>query len=97
MPCNSEPNFTLITLALQIVPVLTLYDVTHYNDVISALGSYVFRIESCTVMGTTAVILRIFPVNLAVIPRGWSHLLRGYRSNGTFVCGNTVVVKVCYL
>jgi len=22
---------------------LTLYDVTHYNDVISALGSYVFR------------------------------------------------------
>ena len=45
----------------------------------------------------TAVIPRIFSVNLAVIPRGWSHLLRGYRGNGTFVCGNTVVVKVCYL
>jgi len=45
----------------------------------------------------TAAIPRIFPVNLAVIPRGWSHLLRGYRGNGTFVCGNTVVVNVCYL
>jgi len=42
MSCNSEPNFTLFVLALQIVPV-TLYNVIHYNDVIFALGSYVFR------------------------------------------------------
>ena len=42
-------------------------------------------------------VMRIFPVNLTVIPWGWSHLLRGYRGNGTFVCGNTVVVNVCYL
>ena len=37
-------------------------------------------LESCTVMGM-AVIPRIFPVNVAVIPRGWSKLLRGYRGN----------------
>ena len=30
----------------------------------------------------TAVIPRIFHVNVAVIPRGWSKLLRGYRGNG---------------
>ena len=39
----------------------------------------------------TAVIPRFFPVNVAVIPRGWSKLLRGYRGNGAFVCGNTAV------
>jgi len=48
-------------------------------------------------IAVTTVIPRIFPVNLAVIPRGWSHLLRGYRGNGTFACGITVVVNVCYL
>jgi len=37
----------------------------------------------------TAIILRIFPVNLAVIPQRWSNLLRGYHGNGAFVCGNT--------
>ena len=45
----------------------------------------------------TAVIPRIFPVNVAVIPRGWSKLLRGYRGNGAFVCGNTAVVNGCTL
>ena len=45
----------------------------------------------------TAVIPRIFPVNVAVIPRGWSKLLRGYRGNGAFVCDNTAVVNGCTL
>jgi len=45
----------------------------------------------------TVVIPRIFPVTVAVIPRGWSKLLRGYRGNGAFVCGNTAVVNVCKL
>jgi len=47
--------------------------------------------------GNTAVTLRIFPLNVAVIPRGWSKLLRGYRGNGAFVCGNTAVVNSCTL
>ena len=45
----------------------------------------------------TAVIPRIFPLHVAVIPRGWSKLLRGYRGNGAFVCGNTAVVNSCTL
>jgi len=47
----------------------------------------------------TAVIPRIFPVNVAVILRGWTKLLvlRGYRGNGAFVCGNTAVVNSCTL
>ena len=45
----------------------------------------------------TAVIPRIFPVNVAVIPWGWSKLLRGYRGNGAFVCSNTAVDNVCTL
>jgi len=38
-------------------------------------------------------------VNVAVILRGWTKLLvlRGYRGNGAFVCGNTAVVNGCTL
>jgi len=45
----------------------------------------------------TAVIPRILPVNVAVIPWGWSKLLRGYHGNGAFVCGNTAVLNDCTL
>jgi len=38
------------------------------------------QLESCTVMGT-AITPRIFPMNLVVIPRGWSNLLRGYHGS----------------
>jgi len=33
-------------------------------------------------------------VKLAVIPQGWSGLLRGYRGDGTDFHGNTAVVDV---
>ena len=36
-------------------------------------------------------------MNVAVIPWGWSKLLRGYRGNGAFVRGNTAVVNGCTL
>jgi len=39
----------------------------------------------------TVVILQIFLVNLAVIPRGWSNLLRGYHG---IVCDNTATANV---
>jgi len=43
----------------------------------------------------SAAVPRIFPVNLAVILRRWrGYLLRGFRGNAAFVCGNTAVVTL---
>ena len=84
------PDYCKEYLTVTICKTSLLLQIKLLNSLVygSPLCIIIYTMESCTVMGTAVICgnrgnTAVLPVKLAVILRGWSCLLRGYRGDVT--------------